>query len=46
MHFGLVVTKSILIGTSIILSESENQINLTVENHIKGSLSKRLKEAT
>lgn len=45
MHFGLQITKSLIIGSQILKNESQTQIELTVALFIKDVLRNRLLEA-
>jgi len=37
-HFGIVITKSILIGSGILISETESQVHITMEKYVRGKL--------
>ena len=41
-HFGIVLTKSILIGSGILISETETQVQLTMERYVRNKLSHTL----
>ena len=41
-HFGIVLTKSILIGSGILINETETQVHLTMEKYVRNKLSQTL----